>query len=197
MIKVNLMPKGKRTSGFSALGVDISKVNIKFVLIAIAVSYGSKIPLSLYTKGAIKDREEEIANVSKQKKVLSDKISKYKEVEKNIQEIVEQEKKLRERKEVIEARMQNKKNPVRVMIYISKNVPDNLWIQSMNIKGDTINIKGVTSTYKSIGDFIENLKNSVYFDKEIKFSGAQTNIDKETGRRTESFELSGKILRYN
>ena len=191
------MPKNKRGGVLSALGVDLSKVNIKYVLIAVAVGYGSEIPLNIYINRQEGQKGEKITALNKEKNDLLKRISKYKEVEKKIQDVVKQEKDLRKKKEIIESRMQSKKNPVRIMLYISKNIPESLWINKLTLKDEKIAIEGVTPTYKSIGLFIENLKSAVYFDKSLDFGGAETEIDKRTGRRTEKFKITGKIVRYN
>ena len=67
----------------------------------------------------------------------------------------------------------------------------------MTLRNNEIFLEGVTPTYKSIGVFIENLKSSIYFDKNLNFDGAETEIDKNTGIRKERFKMSGKIVRYN
>ena len=199
MIRVNLVPKKEDGfSGISALGVDLSQVNIKLVLLAIVLFYGAKIPFDLYAKGVLREKDQEKVVLEKEKNTLQKKVDQYKEIEKQIQEIVAQGEKLQERKKIIENRLQSRKSPVRIMIYIAKNIPNDVWIEKLSISDDKINIEGETPAYKSISAFIEGLKNSVYFVGEsLKFDGATTNIDKKTGMRTEKFKISGKVARYH
>ena len=199
MIRINLIPKKEDGfSGLSALGVDLSQINIKLVLLAIVLFYGIKIPFDLYAKGMLQDKDQEKASLETEKNTLQKKVDQYKEIEKQIQEIVAQGEKLQERKKIIENRLQSRKSPVRIMIYIAKNIPDDLWIEKLTLADDSISIEGETPTYKSISAFIEGLKNSVYFVGEsLSFDGATTNIDKKTGMRTEKFKISGKIARYH
>ena len=197
MIKINLMKKKTEFGSLSALGLDLSKIDIKLVLISVVVYYGSSALLKVYTQDIESEKIKVLASLGKEKQGLVKKIAQYKEIEKQIEEIIEQEKKLQKRKEIIEARIKKRKNPAKIMVYLSRNIPKDVWIKRLTLKGDRINIVGETPTYKSIGTFIENLKNSVYFDESVNFDGAETIIDKETKKRTEKFKISGKIARYN
>ena len=197
MIRINLKPKNRDRTVLSTMGLNLSKVNIKFILVAVVISYGLKIPIAIYLQRVEGKESAKIEVLNKKEKVLVGKVSKYKDIEKQIKEIIDEEEKLRGRKKIIKDRLENRKNPLRIMVYIAKNIPDNLWIESMRLTENKIDIEGVTSTYKSIGLFIDNLKNSVYFDKTLSFDGAETQIDKKTGARLEKFKISGKVVGYN
>ena len=68
-----------------------------------------------------------------------------------------------------------KKNPVNLLLYISKNISTDLWIDKLSItKGGTLEIQGGSNSYKSIGVFIESLNQSIFFDKSIKLIKSQT-----------------------
>ena len=197
MIKINLIVKKKELGKFSRLGLDFSKLKVKFVLLSVIIFYASSALLNGYIKGVESKKDNELAALNKKMQTLMKEISRNKEVEKKIEKIVSQEKMLHEKKEIIEVRVKERKNPSKIMIYLSKNIPEDVWIKKLTLKNDQIHMECVTSTYNSINTFVENLKSSIYFNKSFKLSSVKTEVNKKTGKRTESFNISGEIERYN
>ena len=110
MIKVNLLPNIKESRGaLSAAGLDLSKVNIKFVTISVIIVYGLKIPLFMYERSLSHSKNEEIQALLNQEKQLLGEILKFKDVEKQFKETVDLANSLRGRKDVIDARLKERK----------------------------------------------------------------------------------------
>lgn len=191
------MPKEEGSGVLAALGFDLSKVNIKFVLASVAILYVSAWPFEIYTEGVSSAKEDNIGDLKDQEKTLLGEIARYKNIEEEIKKVGEEKKNLEEKKKALEEKIYNKKNPFRIMVYIGSNIPENLWIEKMSLKEGEIVMEGATSSYRSIGEFIDDLKGSVYFDSSLDFDGAETKIDKQTGMRTENFKISGKVVKYN
>jgi len=57
----------------------------------------------------------------------------------------------------------NQHGPVRLMDEVSKALPDLVWLNSMDLIGQNINIHGKAMTPNAVANFIENLKKSPYF----------------------------------
>jgi Tfp pilus assembly protein PilN len=57
----------------------------------------------------------------------------------------------------------NQRGPVRLMDEVSKALPDLVWLNDMNLIGNTIGLRGKAMTPNSVANFIENLKKSPYF----------------------------------
>lgn len=53
--------------------------------------------------------------------------------------------------------------PVHVLDELSLNLPEKLWLESLSLKGSLLTLSGAAFANISIVDFINNLKNSPYF----------------------------------
>ena len=196
MIKINLVPKEKKNA-LQSLLVFISKINVGMFVLSVLIFYGSKGALALYSKFYIDNKNEQIQELRNDLKILKQKSRKNKDIKQRIDNVKNQKQQLQERKKLVEERTRNKKNPFSIMKYISNDIPKDAWLKKIEIKEDQINLDGVTLTYKSIGTFMERLKESTYFDDSLNLEASKTVVDEGTGRRTEEFNISGKIVQYN
>ena len=57
----------------------------------------------------------------------------------------------------------NQRGPVRLMDEVSRALPDLVWLNEMNLIGNTIGIRGKAMTPNAVANFIENLKKSPFF----------------------------------
>jgi type IV pilus assembly protein PilN len=57
----------------------------------------------------------------------------------------------------------NQRGPVRLMDEVSRALPDLVWLNEMNLIGNTIGLRGKAMTPNAVANFIENLKKSPYF----------------------------------
>ena len=53
--------------------------------------------------------------------------------------------------------------PVHLLDEVSRQLPEFLWLQSMNESGSKVQIKGSATTYNAVSDFYNNLNGSAYF----------------------------------
>jgi type IV pilus assembly protein PilN len=58
---------------------------------------------------------------------------------------------------VIEDLKRNQRGPVRVMDEVSRALPELLWLDSMEVRGNTVRIRGRAFNENAIGNFIDNL----------------------------------------
>jgi len=195
MIKVNLLV-GKKPIDLASLGgFDLSKLNVKYLAAAIALSYLPE--FYFYDKFAeelnqfqekISTKNSKYANLQKEAKSLDN-------IQKQVDALERLEKNLEDKLVVVKEIFKKRSNPMNVMLYIAKNTPDDLWLTEMLIENNTIQLKGESLGYKSIGLFIENLRNSIFFRKDIKLESSSTQ-QKEGGERVEVFLVRGVILSY-
>ncbi len=61
----------------------------------------------------------------------------------------------------------NQKGPVHLLDQVSRQLPDFLWLQSMNESGFKVQIKGKATTYNAVSDFYNNLTGSPFFDEVV------------------------------
>jgi type IV pilus assembly protein PilN len=72
---------------------------------------------------------------------------------------------LQQRIDLINQLKQNQKGPVRIMDQISRDLPDLVWLDSMDISGGRIAINGRGLNPNAIALFVENIKKDPYFEE--------------------------------
>lgn len=152
MIKINLLPvkKKRKPSKVTIPQVPIIPMAVVFAITAIVAGYfwfslGNKID----TLNADKASKE---------KTLADLKVKIKEVEnfKRDNKIFE------ERTNIIERLKKAQSGPVLLLDEISLDIPERVWLLSLNESGGTINIEGLAFSNSDIVSFVNNLKGSKY-----------------------------------
>lgn len=196
MIEINLIVGKKPFKMPTLLGVDLALLNLKLIGVAILISF---LPAMFLESG----REEEVAKASEEINQLQGQVTKLerknegnKSIQEQVDALAKQEKKLAERLGVVKEIIKLKKNPMNVLLYISKNIPEDVWLLSLDIQQNNIVIKGQALSYKDIGVFGENLKNSIFFNKDLGLKNSRTIEATGNQPRVEEFELSGSIARF-
>jgi hypothetical protein len=195
MIKTNLLV-GKKPLDLSSLGgFDLSKLNVKYLIIAIALSY---VPdFFIYDmfaerlqaiQAVITTHNQKYASIQKEAKSLDN-------IQKQVDALEKLEKSLEEKLVVVKQIFKMRSNPMNIMLYIAQNTPEDVWLTDLVIENNSVQIKGESKGYKSIGVFIENLRNSIFFRKDIKLEGNSTQV-KEGGERVEVFLVRGVVVSY-
>jgi len=72
---------------------------------------------------------------------------------------------LQQRIDLINQLKQNQKGPVRIMDQISRDLPDLVWLDSLDISGGRISLNGRGLNPNAIALFIENVKRDPYFEE--------------------------------
>ncbi len=72
---------------------------------------------------------------------------------------------LQQRIDLINQLKQNQKGPVRIMDQISRDLPDLVWLDSMDINQGRVTLGGRGLNPNAIALFIENIKNDPYFEE--------------------------------
>ena len=72
---------------------------------------------------------------------------------------------LQQRIDLINQLKQNQKGPVRIMDQISRDLPDLVWLDTMDITSGRVSIAGRGLNPNAIALFIENIKNDPYFEE--------------------------------
>jgi Tfp pilus assembly protein PilN len=196
MIEINLLEVKKPFKMPEILGIDLNNLNIKFLVLAYIFTF---VPDMIFTdvwQEEVNELDSRIARNNKKLNELNREIANQKDIEAQIQAFVQQEKKLGNRLEVVKKIIKLKKNPMNIMLYLTKNIPKDVWLKSFKIENLTLIVTGDSSSYKSIGIFIENLRSSVFFDSTLHLKNSFTKEGKNK-IRTESFEIEGSIRRFD
>jgi Tfp pilus assembly protein PilN len=195
MIKINLTAAQKQVDISNLGGFDFTKLKIKAVIIACVVIYLPDILLQPVWEDEYNGRTQEFSTLQGQSSSLKRKVSQSSTYEKQIRELKAQEENLGKKLTAVKQAISLKRNPANLLLYISKNMPEDLWIKELLIEGETMTVKGEALNYTSVGNFVNNLRSSVFI-RDANIRGTTSNVRESDKRRIETFEISFAIARF-
>ncbi len=195
MIKINLSTGKKQVDLANLGGFDFSKLKIKALIIVTIAIYVPDFTLLPLWEQQLQTLEGELQSKQQTLAKLKAQVSKTKNLEKQINELKAQEESLGQKLLAVKQAISEKKNPSPLLLYIAKNVPNELWIKELFLENDSLTIKGEALDYTSIGNFVNNLRSSVFI-KDANIISTNSSVREKDKRRIESFEVKfviGKI----
>lgn len=196
MIQINLSTLKKPLDITNVGGFDLSKVNVKMVLIAIFVLY---IPDFFLLSSFEEERmaaDQKLTELTTNKSKLQKRVNALKEFDKQVQQLKRRETDLMAKLDVVKSIITQKKNPWNIMVYIAKNIPPEIWLTEITYSDDKLTFKGLSTDYTNQGLFLENLKRSIFFDKNITYSKTDATTLPPEMKNLAPFEISAKITRF-
>ncbi len=164
MVKINLLSEGKRPAAVrkakvpAVLKLEGQEVGQWMLLVGI-VLWAAVFGVTLWMqKNKIEAKREEVAQAQREVEALAAVI---KEVEDYKAKKAELERKIG----IINDLKANQRGPVRVMDYVSRALPELLWLDRMQVAGDTIQITGRAFNTNAVANFIENLDKVPEFEE--------------------------------
>ncbi len=195
MIKINLTAAQKQVDISNLGGFDFTKLKIKAVIIACIIIYLPDFMLLPMWEDEYNNRNQELSTLQGQSSSLKRKVSQSGVLEKQIRELKAQEENLGKKLTAVKQAISQKRNPANLLLYISKNMPEDLWIKELNIEGETMLVKGEALSYTSVGNFVNNLRSSVFI-RDANIKSTNSNVRDSDKRRIESFEISFAVSRF-
>lgn len=195
MIKINLTTAKKQVDISNLGGFDLTKLKIKAVILAIAIMY---VPDFVLDPMWVQERDQanqELSTKQGQASSLKRKVASAQDYDKQIRELKAQEDNLGQKLTAVKKAISEKKNPAPILLYVSKNIPQELWVKELVLENDTMSIKGEALDYTSIGNFVNNLRSSVFI-KEANIISTNSTVRETDKRRIESFEVRFVIGRF-
>lgn len=165
MIKVNLLPVKKKKKQKPIPGFLLGLIGLT-VLTVLVLAYAVFFFSSRLSDKKAKFRENE---------------AKIAELKKKIQAVEDFEKRnaiFLKRKEVIEQLGKNKALPVKVIDEISRLLPPGVWLTSMDVKGNDINLGCTAFTNTDVVNYVNNLKGSQLFTDVYLKESVQSLVEK-------------------
>lgn len=196
MIKINLSNTKKQVDISNIAGFDFTKMKIKAVILVIVLIYVPDFTLIPMWEKSQEDIKQIIQTKQIELSRLKKKVTESQDMEKQILELKAQEENLGKKLTAVKQAISEKKNPASLLLYIAKNVPDELWINSLSIEDDKMLIKGEAYDYTSIGNFMNNLKSSVFI-REANITSTNSMVRPSDKRRIEVFEVNFVITRFD
>ncbi len=171
MIKINLLSEGKRSVRKSKPAAGAGRLEGKdigqwLLVLGLLVGVGA---LAINWWLLTKTVDEKTAAVATAQREVDSLASVIKEVEDYKAKKSELERKIG----VINDLKANQQGPVRVMDYISRALPELLWLDRLKMTADAIEIEGRAFNTNAVANFIENLDKVPEFDEPILKSTEQ------------------------
>jgi hypothetical protein len=212
MIRINLAKKTGKASAGGGGKFDLKSLNLsallemlktgddgegkKFdingpvprLLISFVVCYYVDDTLTAYRAEELKKVEAEISVVEKQKDEISRKLSKIKGFEPVKKQLEEDEKAIRLKLDVVNRLMEDRNAPSKMMMQIAQSIPDEVWLNSLTVTDDKVEITGSTPGYNQVSDFIKALNSTSQFT-DINLSGIQESNSGQATQRVQNFDL--------
>lgn len=195
MIKINLSVAQKQVDISNLGGFDFTKVKIKAVFLAIIILYVPDFFLVPMWEDEFTQKNQELSTLQSELSSLKRKVSQSATLEKQIRELKAQEENLSKKLTAVKEAISLKRNPANLLLYISKNVPDDLWLNELNIDEQTMIVKGEALNYTSVGNFVNSLRSSIFI-KDANIKNTTSTVRESDKRRIESFEIQFAIARF-
>ena len=196
MIEINLSPHSKGANLSDVGGFNFSLLNVKMIVIAFAFMYIPEIFLLSHYEGEKQSIETKLTTLNKEYRKYRKKVGAMDNIQRKVDELVSLEKKLSMRINVVKEIVNKRENPFKVLKYIAENIPKDVWIVELTIKDRILTLRGYSESWKSIGDFLENLKNSIFFERNISYDKPANMKNKINKVRVETFEIKTKITSF-
>lgn len=161
MIKINLLSEGKRAVRKAKPAASLLEgKDVGQYLIVLGLVIGALVSAWSWwsLKQRIADQQEEIAIAQAEVEALGAVI---KEVEEYKAKKAELERKIG----IINDLKANQKGPVRIMDYVSKSLPELLWLDRMTMNATTIVVEGRAFNTNAVAALIENLDRVPEFEE--------------------------------
>lgn len=165
MIKINLVREGRAVRGTGAAPVAAAASatggpklnNILIVAGLIAGVIAAAAYWFVYNRALT----ERVALVAQRK----GEAEKLESIIRDVENYQKRKDSLQSRIDLINQLKQNQKGPVRIMDQISKDLPDLVWLDTMDIVSGKITMNGRGLNPNAIANFVENIKNDPYFEE--------------------------------
>lgn len=165
MIKINLVREGRAVRGAGAAqaapagggagGGNLNNLLVIGLLVAGLLGAGG---YWFVENRKLNEREQTVRD----RQAEADKLD---AIIKSVDEYTKKKDSLQRRVDLINQLKQNQKGPVRIMDQISKDLPDLVWLDKMNIAAGAITVSGRGLNPNAIANFVENIKNDTYFEE--------------------------------
>jgi type IV pilus assembly protein PilN len=160
MIKINLLSEGKRPAAVRKKSGKLEGQDLgQWMLLAgIAVGLLALAGAWYLQNQKTTAKQEEVAAAQREVDQLASVI-------KEVEDFKEKKSELERKIGIINDLKANQRGPVRVMDYVSRALPELLWLDSMTMKADSITAEGRAFNTNAVANFIDNLDKVPEFDE--------------------------------
>jgi type IV pilus assembly protein PilN len=153
MIKINLLSEGKRPAAVRkarAAGPPGQDVALWMLVAGALVGVIAAAVVWWVFNGRLQDKQAEVAQAQQ-------KVDALQAVIKEVEDFKKKKKNLTDKIAVINELKSNQRGPVRVMDYISRALPELLWLDRMKMNASNIELEGRAFNPNAVANFMDNL----------------------------------------
>jgi type IV pilus assembly protein PilN len=185
MIRINLLPESKRTKKTKRRGPGISPVAVILGIIQILIVL--VIILIVHTR-----LDQKLTRLNLDIEKINDNLQKLNAPINQIKAFEEKKKNLLHKLEIIDNLKKAQQGPVHMMDDLSNSIPDKVWIKTIAITGNIMEMTGTTIDPSLVADFMVNLEKSPYFKnpglKDIQAGGKYDDME------THNFRMQVEVI---
>ncbi len=162
MIKINLLAEAKpakRRRGVAALG-GAGRLNIVLLVGAMFLGLLICVVQWVLLSNQTKDMDEKI-------RIAQAEVTRLESVLAEVRDFEDKKEKLQKKVDLINQLKINQRGPVRLMDEVSKALPDLLWLDRMECRGNSISLTGKALNPNAVANFLENLKRQALFQEPV------------------------------
>jgi type IV pilus assembly protein PilN len=153
MIKINLLSEGKRPAAVRrARSAGPPGQDVALWMLGVGALVGVLAAAGCWWvfNGRLQDKKAEVAQAQRQVDALQ-------AVIKEVEDFKRKKKNLTDKIAVINELKSNQRGPVRVMDYISRALPELLWLDRMKMNASNIELEGRAFNPNAVANFMDNL----------------------------------------
>jgi hypothetical protein len=195
MIEINLLEQKKPFKLPVVMGIDLGQVNYKMLILTLLLSGVPDWFLYEDWSNEVNEKQEIVNALRAKERKLRKKIKDQKDIEQKLEAFNKQIDTLKKRSAQVEKIIRKRTNPKLALERISRDIPKDMWLSSVEIKNAQLNITGSTYSFKSISDFINKANSSIFFNRSIEVLDTSTGVVEAFGKnyRVENFTLKGSV----
>ncbi len=197
MIKINLIVGKQPFKMPVIMGMDFSYINFKAFVIVWLLSFVPGYTIYQSWESEKEAETKALTQLEGTVRDLTSKAKRLKALEQEADEFKKQEKMLQEKLMVVRQLLKSKISPVKLLLYIAENIPENVWLTSLDLKDRQLKITGQATSFDDITVFMSGLKNAIFFVQPVQPGGMKTIIDDQTGKRREEFTVLATIKTFD
>ncbi|HXO43706.1 MAG TPA: PilN domain-containing protein [Thermoanaerobaculia bacterium] len=173
MIKINLLSEGKRPAAVRkarGAGGEARDMALWLLLVGALLGVLAAAGYWWYLNGKLKEKQEEVAQAQKEVDALQ-------AVIKEVEDFKSKKKNLADKIGIINELKSNQRGPVRIMDYISRALPELLWLDRLKMNASSIEIDGRAFNPNAVANFMDNLDKVPEFKEPVlKDTNAEGNV---------------------